>query len=183
MPLVSELTAGDTLNYTASVPGYPASEGWVLTLRLVPQGAGAALSVAATASGDEFLVQVAAGTTAGWPAGVYTYAAYVQDAGATVRHTVEVGKFTVRPDPVAAESGLDMRSHARRVLEAVEAVLEGRATQAHSEYVIGGRQLKFIPMADLLALRDKYRGEVWAEDDARSAAAGVGTRRKLLVRF
>ena len=79
-------------------------------------------------------------------------------------------------------ANLDDRSHARKVLEAIEAVIEGRATKDQEEYTIGSRTLKRTPVKELLELRDKYRGEVHAEELAENARNGKQGG-KLVVRL
>lgn len=76
----------------------------------------------------------------------------------------------------------DTRSQARRTLEAIEATLEGRSTSATAEYEIAGRKMKFIPVTDLLVLRDRYRVDVAREDAATRAAAGLSNPGRIYVR-
>jgi hypothetical protein len=174
------LIAGDTLDFMTTVPDYPATAGWTLTYRLAPRTAGTAISFPATALGSDYRVQVAAVTTAGWAAGEYSWAAYVSKAGN--RFTVDAGTITIQPDPgVVATS--DTRSHARRVLAAIEAVIEGRATRDQEEYTIGNRSLKRTPIRDLLTLRDRYKSEVNAEDAGRRLLAGETPGYALQVRL
>ncbi|SFO63572.1 hypothetical protein SAMN05216567_101887 [Variovorax sp. OK605] len=85
--------------------------------------------------------------------------------------------MTVAPSFGAAG---DVRSHARRTLDAIEAVLEGRATSATAEYEINGRRLKYIPLNELHAMRSKYQREVAAEE-GKSGPRGVSGR--IAVRF
>lgn len=174
----AELIAGDSLDFPVHVPGYLASEGWTLTYRLVPRsGSAAAITFDAVADGDDYEVQVAAAVTAGWTVGDYAWAAYVTKSGA--RHTVDSGRVQIRPDPAAAASGTDSRSHAEIVLDAIEAVIERRATKDQEEYRIGDRMLKHTPLADLRAMREEYRREVAAETRKR-----LGIRsRDVFVRF
>jgi hypothetical protein len=176
------LTAGDTLNYPALVPDYPASAGWALKLRLVPRGttpgSGVATTITAVADGDGYRVQVSAAVTATWAAGPYTWSSWVEKAGE--RYTQQSGQITVLPDPAAMAAGTDTRTHAAKVLDAVESVLEGRASQSHLELEIAGRKLKFIPMAELLAVRDRYRWEVRNQQAAATGQPGAG---KMLVRL
>jgi hypothetical protein len=65
-------------------------------------------------------------------------------------------KLLARYDQAA---NLDDRSHARKVLDAIEAVIENRATLDQQEYTIGSRHLKRMTVAELIEFRDKYRGE------------------------
>lgn len=172
----STLVAGDTLEFLTSVDEYPPADGWTFKIRIAPRAVGATpITLTATTSGTEYLIQVAPATTANWTAGNYSWTSWVEKAGA--RYTVESGTLEILANPATATSS-DLRSHARVVLEAIEAVIEGRATKDQEEYTIGQRSLKRTPITDLLALRDKYRAEVFAEEQAES---GAGSR--LVVRL
>lgn len=175
----STIIAGDTLAFDADFADYPATAGWALAYRLVPTS-GSAITFSGTADGSGFTVSVAAATTATWAAKEYAWSAYVTLAGA--RHTVAEGVVTVKPDPGVA-TGIDRRSHARKTLEAIEAVLEGKATKDQSQYQINGRMVTRYSWADLIAMRSTYQAEVRAEEQVDRAAAGLPDRRRLYVRF
>lgn len=150
---------------------FPATT-WTLTYWFKKTGAtGANFSIVATADGSAFAVDVAAATTAGYTAGDYTWAA-IATAGSDVQE-VDSGRLKVLPKYNAA-ANLDDRSQARQVLEAIEAVILGRASKDQEEYTIGQRSLKRTPLEDLMKLRDKYRAEVYAEDLKERAANGLG---------
>lgn len=167
--LQDQITAGDTLNYTVSVPQYPATAGWVLKLRLVPRSTGVAATYTAAASGADHRVTVSAAVTATWVAGAYGWATWVEKAGE--RYSLQSGQVTVLADPAQALESADTRTHAQKVLDAVQAVIEGRASSTQAEYQIAGRAVKHIPMAELLALRDRYAWMVRAEKSP--ATAGI----------
>jgi hypothetical protein len=176
------LIAGDTLDFTVTVADFPPAAGWTLKYRLVPRAAaGVAISFTAGTSGSDYRVQVAPATTVTWVAGEYSWFSWVEKTGA--RQTVDDGLVTIKPDPFSVAAGYDARTSARKVLEAIQAVLENRATMDQMEYAIGGRSLKRTPIADLLVLRDKYRTEVSNEDAAEKIAAGLGNPRNFGVRF
>jgi hypothetical protein len=161
----SSVNAGDTWRWTRSLADYPASAGWALSYTLINASAKITISAAAT--------------TAGYAAGTYDWRARVSKAGEV--YTVGEGRITVRN--AYAASTFDARSHARKTLDAIEAVIEGRASSSTAEYQIAGRQLKYIPVPDLLALRDKYRAEVKREDAIAAVAAGLPDSRRVFVRF
>jgi hypothetical protein len=115
-------------------------------------------------------------TTAAYKAGLYRWTAVVDDG--TERVTLASGLVNVLPDPAKTGAGFDPRSHARKTLEAIEAVIEGRATKDQEEYTIGNRSLKRTPTKELLEFRDKYRADVAREDIAAGRQSG-----KLVVRF
>jgi hypothetical protein len=177
----SELRAGDTWKWRREdLELYPAPT-WVLKYRAKNSAGG--FEITAAASGTAHAVTVAAATTAAYAAGLYAWVAWVE-SGAE-RYTVDSGELRVLPDLRAgtATAAQDVRSHARRVLEAIEAVIEGRATRDQEEYRIADRMLKRTPIADLLALRDRYRAEVAAEDAARRLVAGETPGYALQVRL
>ena len=172
----STIVAGDTAKWLRSLDDYPATAGWVLTYTLV--SAAQRYTFSAAASGTDHLVTVAATTTAAWVAGSYSWRAQATKAGEV--YTVGSGTLTVKPSFAAATDG---RSHSRKTLDAIESVIEGRATSEVSDYTIGGRQLRYIEVPQLLALRDRYRAEVLREDAAQRAAAGLPDLRRVFVRF
>ena len=116
-----------------------------------------------TADGDDHAVALPATTTTNWSPGRYRYQAYVE-SGAD-RHTVGTGTVDILPDFSSAAT-LDGRTHAEKVLDAIEAVIEKRATKDQESYSIKGRSLSRTPLPDLLVLRDKYKSEVRAEKRA-----------------
>lgn len=175
-----QIVAGMTVRWRRALDDYPASAGW--SLKYAIRGATApAINLIATADGDEFAVTIPAATTDDYPAGRYQVVGYVEGV-ASERHEVYRGLLVVVLDPVAATQ-IDPRSHARRVLEAIEAVLEKRATRDQQSYAIQGRSLARWPVADLLLLRDRYRADV-AREEARDAIdQGRRPRRTIRARF
>lgn len=173
------LRAGDTWRWKrADLTSFNPASGWTLSYVLI--NSAGKIEFSATADGVDFLVDEAAADTASHAAGVYSWFAYVSND--PDRFEVGTGTVEVRPD-LAAAAVLDTRSHARKVLEAIEAVLERRATKDQEEYSIEGRSLKRTPIADLVKLRDRYRAEVDSEIAAERLAQGLGTGRKILTRF
>jgi hypothetical protein len=170
------INAGDTAKWFKTLADYPASTGWVLSYALV--NASVRLAFSGAAAGDDFLVTVAAATTASWAPGAYDFRATVTKSGEVF--TVGQGRITVAP---AFGAAIDARSSARRMLEAVEATVEGRASSATAEYEIAGRKLRYIPVPELLTLRDRLRQDVAREDAAARIAKGLGNPGRVYVRF
>lgn len=157
--LPCEIPAGDSLAFRATLPDYPASQGWSLTYTLAATSG--VYSIPTTADGDAHVVAVAAATTAAYAAGRYRVQATVSNG--TDRHTVDAFDVRVLPNLVAAVAPVDTRSHARKVLDAIEEYIEtGSATAASVQ--IGIRQVQNIPLPELLAFRDRYRIEVRREE-------------------
>lgn len=161
------------------LPDYPAST-YTLTYRF--RGASAGFTFNASADGTNHAVTVAAATTSGYTPGVYTGVGYVT-TGSTV---IEVwrGTLTVLP---ALSSG-DGRTHVRIVLDAIEAVIEGRASHSDLEKEITtgagtSRRLRHMPFADLLLLRETYKRYEAQEIAAEKITSGRPGGRKIVTRF
>lgn len=180
----AQLAAGTTLKAVVSLPDFPASAGWVLSYRLTPVAAGAAISIVASASGDAHEVLVPRTTTATWAPGTYTVTAWV-DKGAE-RYSVdsETGRIAITPDPAGLAAGTDMRSQAEIALAAVQSLLQGKAVTGTAEYTINGRQLKSYSLAELMRLETKLKADVDRERVAAGQAPqhGAGRIRRILTR-
>lgn len=162
--LPPSLSAGVTFERCVTLRDYPAPD-WVLSAYLRgPED----INITAAADGTGHKFDVAAATTAGWDAGVYSYSARVTK-GAEV-FELERSTLEILANLAAVTGVYDGRSEARKVLDAIEAVIAKRATRDQERYVIEGqngrRELWRTPIADLLKLRDTYRAEVRAEEAA-----------------
>lgn len=180
----TELRAGDTWKWNRAdmASAYP-SPTWTLTYRFKNQNGG--FEIVATADGaGGFSVSVPKATTGAIAAGDYAWQGEVDNG--TERYTLERGgnlKVVADFFSGSAATAMDQRSHARKVLQAIEAVIEGRASKDQEEYTIGGRSLKRTPIPELLQLRQTYRSEVAGEEAAAALENGTGIGRKIQVRF
>ncbi len=163
----AQLRAGMTWEWARTFGDYPASA-WALAYWFKQLSAGGAhFKIDAVADGDTFVVTKPASETASLTADEYSWVAVVTAGG----ESHEVGRGTLRLLPrYDSAAALDDRSHARKVLEAIEAVIEGRASKDQEEYTIGSRSLKRTPIAELLELRKQYRREL---ADELAAEQGV----------
>lgn len=121
----------------------------------------AAVTISATVESAQHALRVTAADSGDWVTGIYSYNVRVSK-GAEV-FEVESGTLEILPDLNAQVAGVDGRTHAARVLDAIEAVIEKRATLDQERYSINNRELARTPIADLLKLRDVYRSEVARE--------------------
>ena len=177
------LIAGDTVKfYAASVDktNFPLGGGWTVNADLIGQST-VLNDVAATETDGEYLVTFTAVQTATLAAGNYTLVMSVTDG--TDRYTTYSQSATIEANLAAAASATDTRSHARKVLDAIEAVLENRATKDQESYTIKDRSLTRMSVEDLMMFRDRYKAEVAREDRAERIAQGLGTSAKIKVRF
>lgn len=155
------ITAGLTLSALLSFDGYPSSD-WTATAYLRGPGS---IDIVAEPEDDAHHFAATAVESGAWPAG--RYAASIRVTDGTDVFELDAFEVEILADLALAPAGLDHRSHAKRVLDAIEAVIESRASKDQESYTINGRSLSRTPISDLLALRDKYRREVAAERGTR----------------
>ena len=175
----SRVTAGDTITWLKSLSDYPASSGWVLTYTLI--NSAAKITITATASGADHLVNVSAATSAAYGVGLYTWVAAV--AQGSERYTLGQGSIAIAPN-LAAAATYDTRTSAKKALEAVNLALETYGAKAYQHsYEIAGRKQQFQTPGDFLAFRSKLMAEVAREDNAQRLSAGLSPRNQIQVRF
>lgn len=155
--------------------------GYTLTYELTKNGGATPITITATLSSGEYLIEVASATTAGYDAGDYSWSALITRDSDNERVRISNGTLTIKPNP--ATSTADPRSHARITLDAIEAVIESRATKDQESYSINNRSLSRTPITDLLALKSEYIQIVKREEDAEKIAKGLGTGKNIRVRM
>lgn len=175
---VTSLIAGDTWSWSIVDSDRSPANGWALSFRF----SGATnfpLTVTTNATGDGWDITHAAATTASVSTGRYEWFARASLAADAV--TIARGQLTVQPNITA--TGIDGRSNSRVALEAIEAMIAGRASAAQKMYEIAGRKVEFFSLPELLKARDKLRIDVSREDACANAAAGLADRRRVIVSF
>jgi hypothetical protein len=173
-----QITAGDTASWKRSFQDFPPSEGWALTYAFVKKGGEIpAINVPTTTDGIYFVVNA---SSANWTPGDYYGQAYITKG--TERYQVWEGALTVRAN-LAGQNPGDIRSQARRTLDAIEAVIEKTAGQQIKEWTVEGLQLQRRDMTELIMLRDKYKVIVQKEEAAARVRAGKGSGRRILTKF
>lgn len=171
--------AGDSVKWNLTLADYPAS---IWTLQYVLINAYAKHVFSAAADGDDYAVRIAPADSAKYAAGVYAWHASVTDG--TDRYTIRAGAMTVSPDFSNPDiTDLDTRSHAVKMLAAIEAVIEGRASDAEASYSIGGRSIQFYSPTELYDLKKKYAGDVARERAAARRKAGKKSLNNVRVRL
>ena len=181
MSLQDSIVQGETLNYSATLDGYPASDGWNLRLVLNPRAGGSVITLNTTAAGADHVLQVTAAVTTTWAVGDYGYQLFAIK-GSEVYYQ-GAGQFKVRAGLIGSTGGLDTRSAAEIGLDNVRAMIRGTATQGIKRYRIGGRELERYDITELLQLESKLANDVKAEQAATAMAAGRPNPRKLQVRM
>lgn len=177
------LTIGDTWAWTRRIVNYTPASGWALSYALLSATAGP-IKFSSTDNGDgQFKIEVDASVTATYASGEYDGQAYVSNSVTGERYKVFDWHVTLEPNFTAQTGALDTRSHVKKTLDALEAVISGRATVDQQHYSIAGRSLSRMSVKDLHYWRDKYRA-YWARELRRQRRArGLSSSGKIRARF
>jgi hypothetical protein len=176
----STITAGDTLTWSRSLPDYPATSGWALNYSLLSLAG--STQIGSAADGADHLIKVLPEVSSTYVPGTYNWQAWVTDG--VDRIQISRGTIEILPDYAATGTGaLDTRSHVKKVLDAIEAVIEGRAGKGDQELTIDGTRLVKMTAAELLDLRFRYKAEYKLELQKVRIAQGKNSGRKIVTRF
>lgn len=172
------LIAGDSWAWRADglAAVYPAPD-YSLAYHLAPRCGGAAIVAEAVRDAAGLRVSVAADASGRIAPGAWVWSLKVTRASTSEVVTIAAGAVTICPNPA---SGADTRSQARRLLDAINAVLEKRAGKDVESYAIEGRSLTKIPFAELRLTRARLLREVAAEEVGGTPSGGLRHRK---VRF
>lgn len=179
----TKIIAGDRIAWKRSDlhSDYPNDE-YTLSYILKRDTSGSeGIDITASASGNDYLIEVASATTATWAADTYKWESFITRDSDSQRHRLGWGSCVVHPDFSSATT--DPRSHAQKVLEAIEAVLEGRASKDQDTLTVEGMTLVRTPVEDLLMLRSKYRGIYAREQRAERMRQGKKHKGQIFTRF
>ena len=175
------LIAGDRwswkrLDLTEYSTGYALS----YSARLEANG-GEEITISASVSGTDFIVEVASGTTAAYPSGMYHWQAYITRASDNERVTIDSGTFNVHPNRDLETT--DPRSHAKLALDTIEKAIISRLNHTNESYSINGRSLTRTPLSELREIKNHYAGIYKAEQRRERVKNGLGHSGRLLTRF
>ena len=130
---------------------------------------------------EEYLVEVASATTAAYTAGLYYWSAFITRSSDSERIQVSNGQTDIKVN--RATSATDPRSEARIVLEAIEAVIQKRASVDQSSMSIAGRSLSRMTPDELFKYRNEYAYKVRMEIYKQRIRAGQAPGNTVKVKF
>ena len=144
-------------------------------------GGNAKFSITATEADSTYYIEVGSSTTASYNTGDYIWEAYITRSADSERIMVDSGRTEITTN--LANTNADLRSHAKKVLDAIENVLEGRATIDQASMSIAGRSLSRTPIPDLMELRDRYKTEYLKEIKLARIRNKQGSGNTIKVKF
>ncbi len=181
----TEIRGGDIVKWTKSLPDYlPAT--WTLIYTFID--ATAKVQVTATDNGDNTHLATmtivntqALDNATGSAFNTVRWIARVNDG--TNYHTVASGTTRVLPDLAAATTGFDDRTHVKKVLDLIEAVIEGSADRSYLSDATGDGSTQYKTDEELIVMHKRYSMLYEKELQAERIAAGLGGNKSVRVRF
>jgi len=174
--LPRRITVGDTITWDETLDDFPATASWVVTYNFTSKDA-QFVSGHAPVGADHRITIV----TTDLEEGHYDWAKKVTDGTST--HTLERGILDVDPDLSADTTGVDRRSYAAIALEAIEALLKGKATKDQTSYSLNGRALSRYSLDELNDWRAQLRSEVRDERQKARRKSGGKSHANVKARF
>lgn len=116
-------------------------------------------TITATESNDTYIVE--ASNTSSYTKGNYNWVSYMTRSSDSARVKLEEGFVEIQDN--YATTTASVRSHAKIVLDSIEAVIENRANIDQASMSIAGRSLSRMSIDELLTFRDRYRAEYLKE--------------------
>ena len=139
------------------------------------------ISITSSISGTDYVVEVASATTATYTPGLYHWTGYITRTADSERIALDAGTFTLKEN--AAVTSVDPRSHVKKVLDALEAMIAGKATKDQKSYSIGDRSIERLSPEELLTWLDKYKYYYQQELNAERIANGLAGSSTIKVRL
>lgn len=172
------ITAGDTVLLSLNVPDYPPADGWSLSFSFASKGK-SAIVWTSTQDGGNHAITVAAATSSEYQPAVYRGNGWATKDNGTTRVLVWDGFLEVRPNLDGQSQDFDPRSHAEKMLESINSVLEGKATKDALSTTIAGQSILRMTYDQLIGARNYYQAIV----DQERAALGAPKSNNILLRF
>ena len=142
------------------------------------------VNVAGSDNGDgRFLFELGTAASDDLHVGTYRYQIAVTETATSKVRLVEQGVMEVDQNFALVTDGHDGRTHAEKVLAALEAVLENKAGADQANMAVDGQSLSRYSWPELVELHRRYEFRVARERDQQRTANGLPTRLTRQVRF
>lgn len=149
-------TAGETIFWVFNSSKFSPKNGWRVIYIL--RSSKAAIDIEAKAEDDCHIVKLSSEETINYVPALYCYQCFAKNEESKKQKLVETGYIEIKPN-LANLDNYDGRSHVKKTLDALESVLEGKATRDQLSYSIAGRSISRMNPSEILQWRDKYRAE------------------------
>ena len=136
-------------------------------------------TLTATESNDEYIISTS--DTGSYTKGEYNWVSYITRTSDSARVKIAEGYIEIQDN--YATTSASVRSHAKIVLDSIEAVIENRANIDQSSMSIAGRSLSRMSIDELLTFRDRYKAEYLKEVKIQRIRNKRGSGNTIKVNF
>jgi hypothetical protein len=179
MEIPRNIVAGDSIEWVDYLGDYLSSE-WSLKYVLVSPLAKIEITSVADTESNGHLFSIPSTTTDSWQPGDYGYQVYT--ISGSDRKTIGRGFLTIEID-FSKQEKYDARPWLDRVIEALQASIEGRASSSQLLFEISGSRIEHISHLDQRELLNGYRKDRAARNRARAIAQGKSPFGTVRVEF
>ncbi|MBK8663251.1 MAG: hypothetical protein IPN18_16220 [Ignavibacteriales bacterium] len=174
-----QITAGFNVEWEESPSDYPSSTYGLSATFVLQSSAATRYTVTATANGSGFAFSIPAATSADYTAGNYKLHIYATLSDA--KYFVGVQDVQILPNPFTATG--DTREHNQKMLDAINATLEGRAVQEYQSLAINGYSVTQLSPSELMRWRSYYINELRKQANADRISSGKSPLNTVFVKF
>ena len=162
---IGNMIQGETLQLAVNIEN---------TAQVVFQFGGAeSKSITATKVGDLFSISE---RTSNWASGSYAWQAWATSTDGVVC-VAQSGSFQIENELLVG----DIRSSARKIVEMIEAMMAGNASEGVRRYKINNRELERYSVDELLKLLSFWKSRQLKEERLQAGRSSLGPR--ITVRF
>ena len=177
------IVGGDLVQWrrTDLFSDYPDSEYAISYVsRQSADSSGAEFSVTGSVTSGEWIFSIPSATSSAFTAGDYFWQLEVRRLSDSERVIINRGSWDVFVD---LDNAADPRSFAQRILDRVEALLEGKFVHDADSISVNGRTLSKMDQEDLQQTRNNMIAEVRREQAYERIALGLPSKQTIKVFF
>ena len=172
-------TVGETVKWSKTISGYPASEGTLAYFFV--NAAGSFTETTSTPNGDTFDIVISATDSGSVTAGDYSGQARYTNTATSEETVVWSGSTEALPE--FTDTAYDNRTTAQIALDSIETTYKALCARDWSSMSIRDRSTASAELSEIRAERDRLKREVAQEKAAENIANGLGNPNKVVVRF
>ena len=178
-----EFVIGDFVQWKREdlVADYPTATHSANFVARLASGGNDEWTVAATEATSYYLFTITSTASAAFEKGHYHWQLEITETSSGNRIVVDRGTLDIHDD--LDVNNVDPRSHAQKMVDKIESILEGKADADVSSYSINGRSLTKMSFNELIEARDFYRKEYQNELQVELAKNNEATGASIKVRF
>lgn len=174
--------AGDSINWQIDFTNFKSIDGYLLNLVFVNTKDKFTVNSNGNTDGS-FSVAIAGTVTSNYKNGKYLLFIVLTRLSDNFTKQIEYGYLEIKEN-ILHVAELDNRTHAEKMIELINLILEGKIEDDVSSYSINGRQLNKYSFKELIELRNQYKLEVEAEKIKKDIKEkGFSNRNKLKILF